>query len=113
MTNQNNVGKSGMNPLIAAVTGVVVGAGVAVAGVVALQDKKSRARVKRVLTHVKNQAVRYFEDMQSQAQVTKDEVGKKLAKSKEKIQKASNEAKNALRHEVKNTKKEVKQIWQK
>lgn len=111
--NQNNMGNGGISSLVAAVTGAVVGAGVAVAGVVAFRDKKSRDTVKKVITHVKNQAVGYMEDMQSQAQVTKDEVEKKLVKSKEKIQKASNEAKNTLHHELKDAKKEVKKIWQK
>ena len=39
--------KKEFNPVVAAVAGVVVGAGVAVAGAVALSDKKNREKVKK------------------------------------------------------------------
>jgi hypothetical protein len=44
--------KSRVNPVVAAVTGVIVGAGIAVAGAVAFNDQKNRNKVKKVLTAV-------------------------------------------------------------
>lgn len=74
--------KAGFNPVAAAVTGAIVGAGVAVAGIVALKDKKNRKNVRRVLDNVKDQAVEYIEDMQKQAQDKMVEVEKNLRKAK-------------------------------
>ncbi len=47
MANHNQ--KGGVNPVIAAITGAVVGAGVIVAGVVALKDKKTAQSLKKHL----------------------------------------------------------------
>jgi len=80
MTNQKKVEQKGsVNPVVAAVTGAIVGAGIAAAGVV-LSNKKNRDKVGRVLTNVKNQALDYVEDMQKQAQDTKVEVKEKVKK---------------------------------
>lgn len=74
--------KGGLNPVVVAVTGAVVGVGVAVAGAVALKDKKNREKVKQALTSVKNQATGYMEDMQSQAQNKENEIEEKIAEGK-------------------------------
>lgn len=44
--------KNGVNPLLAAVTGVVVGAGAAVVGVVTLKDKKNLKNVTGVVNNL-------------------------------------------------------------
>ena len=46
--------RNGINPMVAAVAGAVVGAGVAVAGTLILKDKKNQEKVKKVLKDVKN-----------------------------------------------------------
>jgi uncharacterized membrane-anchored protein YhcB (DUF1043 family) len=51
-TNKKRVGYS-VSPLIAAVTGAVVGAGVAVAGAVAMTNKHNQDKVKGVIKDVK------------------------------------------------------------
>ena len=58
--------RHGIGPLAAAVTGAVIGVGAiaAVGGAVALRDKKTQEKVKKVLGDVKDQAVSYMEDMQ-------------------------------------------------
>lgn len=56
--------KSGINPVVVAVTGAVVGAGVSVAGAMALKNGQNRNKIKEVLTNVRNQAIDYIEDMQ-------------------------------------------------
>lgn len=74
--------KGGLNPVVVAVTGAVVGVGVAVAGAVALKDKKNREKVKQAVTNVKNQATGYVEDMQNQAQNKGSEIEEKIAEGK-------------------------------
>lgn len=49
MTNK----KGGFNPVVAAATGAIVGAGVAIAGAVAMKDKKNREKVKEVFNEAK------------------------------------------------------------
>lgn len=71
-----------VNPVVAAVTGAVIGAGVVVAGAVALKDEKNRKKVKEVFKNVKHQAMEYMEDMQKHAEDKKDEVEKNLLKGK-------------------------------
>lgn len=90
-------GKGGVNPVVAAGVGAVVGAGVAVAGAVALKDKKNRDKVRKALTNVKDQAVDYVEDMQRKAQDEKGKVEKKLAKGKQRVKKVVKAAKKAAR----------------
>jgi len=55
-TNIKNKQRGGprLSPVIAAVAGVVVGAGVAVAGAVAMADKKNQEKVKKLVTIAKN-----------------------------------------------------------
>lgn len=76
---EQNESGTGVGTVIAAVTGVVVGAGVAVAGAVALSDKKNREKIKHVFTDVKNQAVGYIDGLQKKTQNEKGKV-KKIVK---------------------------------
>ena len=71
----------GMSPVVMAVTGAVIGAGIAVAGVgaVALKDEKNRQKVKEVLDTAKDHAVDYIEDVQKQVHDKKVAVEKALA----------------------------------
>ena len=58
MTNQvqkKQVNKnSGINPVAAAVTGLIVGAGAAVAGAIVLNDKNNREKITTAVTDVNN-----------------------------------------------------------
>lgn len=91
-TKQN--GTSGFNPVVAAVAGAVVGAGVAVAGAVVLEDKKTREKIKFAFTN-----------MQKLAEDKKNEAEKKLSGDKEKVKRVIDSAKDSLRQGVKNAKK--------
>lgn len=53
MANKKN---SGVNPLLAAVTGVVVGAGAAVVGVLTLKDNKNLKSVTGVVNNLVNKS---------------------------------------------------------
>ena len=99
--------KSGINPVAAAVTGAVIGAGVIAAGAVAiaLKDEKNRKKVKQTLTNVKRQAVNYMEDMEKQVQGKKNDVQEKFTEGKEKVNKVTKSVKNSLDHAVKDVKK--------
>lgn len=59
--------KGGLNPIVAAVTGVIVGASI----VTALRDKKNREKVKQTLTNVRDQAVGYIEKIQKEVKKKK------------------------------------------
>lgn len=73
MTNSKQK-KKGKFSLIAGITGAIVGAGAAIAGALALKDKKNRNKVKKVLTNAKNQAENYVKKIKKGV---KDKEGKK------------------------------------
>lgn len=77
--------KGSVNPVIAAVTGAVLGAGVAVVGAVVLGNERNRQKAKEVLTNAKDQALGYMEDIQQQAQVKKGGIEEKLIEKRKKI----------------------------
>lgn len=74
--------KGGVNTVAAAVAGVVVGAGVVIAGAVALKDEENRKKVKNALSGVKDRVVGYAEDVQKAAADENGEVGEKIAEGK-------------------------------
>lgn len=63
---KQEVERSGFNPVAAAVTGAIVGAGIAIAGTVALENKKNRKEIKQVFTNIKDQAMGYMEKIQKE-----------------------------------------------
>lgn len=76
MTNQTKAKKTNgeLNPVVAAVAGAVIGAGVAVAGAVVLGDEERREKIKNAMTDAKDQAVGYMQDMHDLAEEKKREV---------------------------------------
>ena len=81
--------KNGVNPVVVAVTGAIVGAGVAVAGAIALKDKKNREKVKEILSNVKDHTMGYMEDMKKQVEDKKGEVEEALTEGKKEIKKVA------------------------
>lgn len=79
-----NKKQNGISPMVAAVTGAVVG-GIAVAGVVA-----NREKVKEVLSNIKGHAEDYIDDVQQQAENTQNDVEEVLVEGKEKVKKVAN-----------------------
>jgi len=98
MTNSKQKKRSSFS-VIAGITGAVVGAGAAVAGTIALKDKKNRDKVNKVINDVKNQAVGYAEKMQ-----------KEISNSKEKIEKNINKKKVEVKKDIDKGKAKVKKI---
>ncbi len=77
----------GINPIVAAVTGVAIGAGIAAAGVVAFKDKKNREKIKDMLTNAKDQTNEYISNMQKTEKKKTAKVKDKLTDDKTKIKK--------------------------
>lgn len=88
--------KKGVSPMVAAVTGAVVGAGIAVAGTVVLKDEKNRNKVKEALTSAKDQAIDHMDVMHNQVQDKTNEAGKKLDNGLKEVKKAKGSAKSQL-----------------
>lgn len=87
-------GSGGVSTVAAAVTGIAVGAGVAVAGAIALSNKKNQEKLKG-----------FVRGIQKQVGSKKEEIEKEVAKGKEKLTKTADTVLDA--------KKEVKKTWQK
>ncbi len=58
-----------VNPVVAGIVGVVVGASFAVAGAVAFKDEENHKKVKEMLVDVKDQAVSYIETLKTEPSV--------------------------------------------
>jgi gas vesicle protein len=97
--------KGNANPVGTALKGAVVGAGIVVAGAVALKDKKNRDKVKKVLTDVKDQATKHMKKMHKRIKGKEGKVKKQLAESKGNVEEAAKSANDTLRHEAKDVKK--------
>lgn len=72
-------------PIIAAVTGAAVGAGIAVAGTAVLKDEKRREKVKGMLKGAKNKAVSFVREKKD---VAENKVEKGKGKVERKVQAA-------------------------
>ena len=94
MTNQKkqDKGRTGVNPIAAAVAGAVVGAGIAVAGVT-LTNEKNREKVKKAATNVKDQTMKYVEGKKSEG---KEEMKKVINSAKDSLHKASKDVNKAV-----------------
>ena len=64
--------KEGINPIMAGITGAVVGAGVAVAASKVLKKEKTRKKVKDVLSNVKDQTIGYVQNFNTTSNNAKD-----------------------------------------
>lgn len=101
---KHNVGKAGLNPMVAAVAGAVVGAGVAVAAVV-LKDEKNREKIKEVLTNVKEETAGYIDDMKSRAHDAKGTAVKKFDEGKKEVKRVAQSVNDYVQKEVADVKK--------
>lgn len=82
----NDDQKGGVNPLIPAAIGAVVGATVA-AGAMAMQDPDNQAKVKDALGAAKDHAAGYLSDLQDQAEEKKEEIKDKVEDAAKKSEK--------------------------
>ncbi|MDO8610458.1 MAG: hypothetical protein Q7R95_07965 [bacterium] len=98
-----------VNPVVAAVAGAVVGAGIAITGV-ALSDKKNRDNMLKSAATIKENVVEFVENAQKQAETKKIELDKKLAKDKKILKKVVGSAKNSLHKTTKEVNNALKSL---
>ena len=93
-----NKGAVGINPVVAAVTGAIVG-GVAAAGAMVLGDEKNREKISDALSNVKDKSMDYAEGVKQEIQERKEEVVEKVAEGKEKVLDKAESIKDVLTEE--------------
>lgn len=84
-----------VNPVMIAVAGAVVGAGIAVAGV-ALSDEKNREKITKTATNVKDNVIHYVKNTQKQVEEEKKAFKNRIEADKIKVNKVVASAKNSL-----------------
>ncbi len=102
-------GKEGINPVVVAVAGAVVGAGVAVAGAV-LSDKKNREKIAQGATTIKDNVDRFVTKTQKQIEEEKKMLEKRILADKIKVKKVVASAKNSLDKTTKEVNNAVKSL---
>lgn len=108
MNKQDEV-KDGINPMVVAVAGAVVGAGIAVAGAV-LSDKKNREKIVKTATTVKDDVTKYVKKTQKQIEEEKEMLEKRILADKIKVKKVVASAKNSLDKTTKEVNNAVKSL---
>lgn len=93
---QNQDKRKNINPVAAMATGIVIGAGAAIAGAAVLRDKKNQTKVKKVMKDVKSQVAGYLEDSQKAIHEKKEAGEEKVAQSKEELKKVADSTKKVL-----------------
>lgn len=93
--NKQQGAKDEVNPVVIAVAGAVVGAGVAIAGVV-LSDKKNREMIAKTVTKVKEDASHLVAQTQKQIETEKKALEKRISDDKIKVKKVVASAQDSL-----------------
>ena len=107
--NKQGKGHGGVNPVVVAVAGAVIGAGVAVAGVV-LSDEKNRKKIIKAATTVKDDVANYVDKAQKQMETEKKTFEKRILADRIKVEKVVASAKNSLDKTTKEVNKAVKSL---
>jgi hypothetical protein len=100
--NMTDTKQKGINPITAALTGALVGAGVVAAGVgvVAMQDENNRKKVKDAFKDVKVRSMKAVNKLKDGINAKKDEMGNKIADG---VSKANDKIHNKVDSAVKAT----------
>jgi gas vesicle protein len=88
MIDIDNKNKKEVNPLAAAVVGVAVGAGLAVAGAIALNDKKNSDKLKEAGKEFEAKTTDYSKKVQMMARDRRSDLEKNIEEVKEQTAKA-------------------------
>jgi uncharacterized membrane-anchored protein YhcB (DUF1043 family) len=72
MKDIKNDKKSGINPVAAAVTGAVIGAGAVVAGAIAMKDKNNQEKVEKVVNDTKEKFDQFRGKVKEVVEVAKE-----------------------------------------
>ena len=100
MAEQNKPNKDGVtiNPVVAAVTGAIVG-GVAVAGAMALGDDKNRQKIKGAVSDAKDRTKDYVENVKQVAIDKKDELVENMEEAKKEALEKAEDIKKVITEE--------------
>ncbi len=101
--------KDGINPVVVAVAGAVVGAGIAVAGVV-LSDEKNREKIVQTVITVKDDVTHFVTKTQKQIEAEKKTLEKRILADKIRVKKVVASAKNSLDKTTKEVNNAVKSL---
>lgn len=94
--------KKAINPLVAGVTGAIVG-GVAAATAITLSNEKNREKIKDAFSGAKDKAMGYVEDLRDK----KDEMQEKFANGAERVKETAKDIKESVRSTVEDIKDSV------
>ncbi|MCR4326875.1 MAG: hypothetical protein NUV52_04450 [Candidatus Roizmanbacteria bacterium] len=108
ISHQDDV-KSNINPMVVAVAGAAVGAGIVVAGVV-LSDKKNREKIAQTAATVRDDVAHFVTKTQKQVDAEKRTLEKKILADKIKVKKVVASAKNSLDKTTKKVNNAVKSL---
>ena len=109
--NMNKQGKAhgGVNPVIVAAAGAVIGAGIAVTGAM-LSDEKNREKVIKASTTIKDNMTNFVKKTQKQMEAEKKTFEKRILADRIKVEKVVASAKNSLDKTTKEVNKAVKSL---
>lgn len=101
--------KDGVSPMMVAVAGALVGAGVAVVGTV-LSDKKNREKIAQTVTKVKDEVSHLVANTQKQIEDEKKALEKRILVDKMKVKRVVASAKHSLDKTTKEVNNAVKSL---
>jgi gas vesicle protein len=79
--------RNDLNPVGAMVAGAIAGAGVAIAGAIALSDENNRKKVKKVIADIKDAGEKIKTDMKDEPVLTSERIEAKVEDAKDDISK--------------------------
>ena len=85
---KNNNEKMGISPA-AAVAGVVIGAGLGIAGAVAFNNKNNRAKIDKAVNGVKKQGSDFIDDVKNVVSAKKNETDDMIEEGRDKAKRIS------------------------
>jgi hypothetical protein len=67
-----------LNPFVAGITGVVIGAGLAIAGAMALKNEKNKKKIKGILDKLEDKTDNMVQDVKNTANQTKTQAENRM-----------------------------------
>lgn len=105
-----NKKSKGISPVVAAIGGSVLGAGIAIAGAIALSKTENRKKVDEAIKKVKSATEGFVNKVKSESQDKRIEVEKKLRAEKEVVRSAAIGVVDSIDKLANKTKKQIKKI---
>ncbi len=103
----------GISPVTAALAGAIAGAGVAIAGAVALSKQSNRDKITKVVNEVKTKATKFAKKAKKNAKSGLDMMEDKKDEVVNSVDNAVKVARKTLDGKVDEISKDTKRVWQK